>query len=290
MGFARWAGRLWPALVGLVWLLLAAAPALAQEVPKRINAHLENEIIPLNSNATTVSGFLDELSINLPPEALIDPPLDSAIRDGMNVFMTSLSVTRGETTEPIPVETEIVESYRFGPVGMELLSPGRSGLRRVSCTIFYCNGEEVGRRQRVEVLRPMKPMQIIYYDELNEADGPSAEQILELRMKPGAHHIPPTRYKRELTMTATAYEPGPQSCGRFASGCTAVGYKAGYGVVAVDSKVIPMHARLFIEGYGYAIAGDRGSAIRGNRIDLGFLTVDECYEFGRREVKVYELY
>jgi len=60
--------------------------------------------------------------------------------------------------------------------------------------------------------------------------------------------------------------------------------------VAVDTNVIPMHTRLFIEGYGYAVAGDRGSAIDGNDIDLGFLTVEECMEWGRREVKVYVLY
>jgi 3D (Asp-Asp-Asp) domain-containing protein len=51
-----------------------------------------------------------------------------------------------------------------------------------------------------------------------------------------------------------------------------------------------MGTRLYIEGYGYAVAGDRGSAIDGHRIDLGFLTLDECYEWGRRDVKVYILY
>ena len=91
-------------------------------------------------------------------------------------------------------------------------------------------------------------------------------------------------------MEATAYEPGPRSCGRFASGMTSAGYEAGYGVVAVDPNVIPLHTRLFIEGYGYAVAGDRGSAIQSDRIDLGFLTVDECIQYGRREVDVYVLY
>jgi 3D (Asp-Asp-Asp) domain-containing protein len=45
---------------------------------------------------------------------------------------------------------------------------------------------------------------------------------------------------------------------------------AGWGVVAVDRKVIPLGSRLFVEGYGYAIAGDTGSAIKGNKIDVCF--------------------
>ena len=79
------------------------------------------------------------------------------------------------------------------------------------------------------------------------------------------------------------------SCGND-SGNTAIGLQAGYGVVAVDPDVIGLGARLYIEDYGYAVAGDTGGAIKGNRIDLGFLTLEECYAWGRRDVKVYVLY
>lgn len=90
-----------------------------------------------------------------------------------------------------------------------------------------------------------------------------------------------------LLMTATAYDPGPRSCGRFASGWTAVGMRAGKGVVAVDPSVIPLGTKLYIEGYGYAVAGDVGRAIRGRRIDLGFDTYGQAIAFGRRTVRVY---
>ncbi|MCX8053988.1 MAG: 3D domain-containing protein, partial [Armatimonadetes bacterium] len=97
------------------------------------------------------------------------------------------------------------------------------------------------------------------------------------------------RTRRVLTMHATAYDPGPRSCGRYATGRTACGLQAGYGVVAVDPRVIPLGTHLYIEGYGHAIAGDRGRAIKGNRIDLGFSTYKEAIRFGRKRVTVHVL-
>ena len=279
-------------VLGLLWAsVVCCGAALAQEeTAKSVNAHFEGEVIPLNTNATTVAGFLSELSIELPASAAIQPPQDSALMDGMSVFLKGLTVTRMTTEELIPVEMLLMESSHYGPEKMMITNPGRAGRAEVSYTVFYYDGHEVGRRRRAEVIEPMVPTQAVFFHQLYEGDGPTVEQILEMRLQPGDYHVPPTRYKKLMRMEATAYEPGPRSCGRFASGWTSAGYEAGYGVVAVDPNVIPLHTRLFIEGYGYAVAGDRGSAIKGNRIDLGFLTVDECIKFGRRDVDVYVLY
>ena len=97
------------------------------------------------------------------------------------------------------------------------------------------------------------------------------------------------RYTKVKQMVATAYYPGPESCGKYANGYTATGKKAGFGVVAVDKRVIPLGTRLYIEGYGYAEAADVGSAIRGDRIDLCFDTYREAKMFGKKTVKVYIL-
>ena len=96
-------------------------------------------------------------------------------------------------------------------------------------------------------------------------------------------------WRRPRVMVATAYEPGPRSCGKWATGYTATGVKAEKGVVAVDERTIPLGSRLYIPGYGFAVAADRGGAIKGNRIDLCFATYDEALRFGRRRVKVYIL-
>ena len=68
---------------------------------------------------------------------------------------------------------------------------------------------------------------------------------------------------------------------------TASGIYPHYGVAAVDTSVIPMGTKMYVEGYGYAIARDRGSAIKGNRIDLFFETRSEAMSWGVRRVKVY---
>lgn len=87
-----------------------------------------------------------------------------------------------------------------------------------------------------------------------------------------------------LLMVATAYTADCAGCG----GMTAFG-RAGRGIVAVDPRVIPIGTRLFIPGYGFAVAGDTGGDIRGNRIDLGFNSDREAMLFGRRDVTVYRL-
>ncbi|HYZ16575.1 MAG TPA: 3D domain-containing protein [Candidatus Acidoferrum sp.] len=88
-----------------------------------------------------------------------------------------------------------------------------------------------------------------------------------------------------LSMVATAYTASCSGC----SGVTATGRPAGHGIVAVDPRVIPLGTRMFIPGYGQAIAGDTGGAIKGNRIDLGFDSTSDARSFGRRPVMVYLL-
>jgi len=94
-----------------------------------------------------------------------------------------------------------------------------------------------------------------------------------------------------LTMQAFAYEAGPRSTGKRygdpAFGVTHSGLPARVGVVAVDRNVIPFFTKLYIVGYGFAIAADTGTGINGNTIDLFFDTVAECLRFGVRDVTVY---
>ena len=90
---------------------------------------------------------------------------------------------------------------------------------------------------------------------------------------------------KEFTMVATAYYAGGGGlCG---DGITATGLRAAYGIVAVDPRVIPLGTKLYIPGYGPALAADTGGLIKGNRIDLVLNSREQALRWGRREVKVY---
>ena len=69
-------------------------------------------------------------------------------------------------------------------------------------------------------------------------------------------------------------------------GKTASGLPVGVGVIAVDPTVIPLGTRVFIPGYGPAVAADVGTAIRGNIIDLWMPSTARALAWGRRTVTI----
>lgn len=74
------------------------------------------------------------------------------------------------------------------------------------------------------------------------------------------------KYWKKMRVYATHYDSRCLGCNEW----TSIGMRAGKGVIAVDPKVIPLKSKVYIPGYGTAIAGDTGGAIKGNIIDLGF--------------------
>jgi 3D (Asp-Asp-Asp) domain-containing protein len=69
-------------------------------------------------------------------------------------------------------------------------------------------------------------------------------------------------------------------------GRTASGLPAGVGVMAVDPSVIPLGTRVFVPGYGPAVAADVGSAVKGLVIDLWMPTTIQARAWGRRTVTI----
>ena len=69
-------------------------------------------------------------------------------------------------------------------------------------------------------------------------------------------------------------------------GRTASGLPVGVGVIAVDPTVIPLGTRVFVPGYGPAVAADVGPAIKGNIIDLWMPSTAAARAWGRRTVTI----
>ncbi len=89
-----------------------------------------------------------------------------------------------------------------------------------------------------------------------------------------------------FTMSASAYTANCSGC----SGITATGINLNANpnmkVIAVDPNVIPLGTKVWVEGYGEAIAGDTGGSIKGNRIDIHVPSKSEAYSYGHRTVTV----
>lgn len=96
----------------------------------------------------------------------------------------------------------------------------------------------------------------------------------------------PQAQGRTLTVESTAYTAYCNGC----SGITATGIdlrsNPNAKVIAVDPNVIPLGSKVYVEGYGEAIAGDTGGAIKGNKIDIHVPSKDQAYSWGRRTVNV----
>ena len=243
------------------------------------------------SRAGTVGELLAEKSIELGPLDRVEPPASAPLS-----AHSTVRVVRGWQEElrelmPIPYQTRTQFSTDLEPGARQRLRAGVAGLAERLVRVVYEDGAEVRRDPLHErILRPA-------VDEVILAARAVLPQIPLLTAPalagtsiPGAPDVP---VRRVVTMVSTAYDPGPISTGKSpghpAYGITATGMRATYGVVAVDPRVIPFYTRLYVPGYGYAIAADTGGDIIGNRIDLFFPTYAEAIRWGRRTVTVYIL-
>ncbi|MEN6350463.1 MAG: 3D domain-containing protein [Syntrophomonas sp.] len=89
-----------------------------------------------------------------------------------------------------------------------------------------------------------------------------------------------------ISMMATGYDDSWEANYPYYGAPSYMGLPLARGIVATDPDVIPMGTRLYIEGYGEAIAADQGNAIKGNRIDLYFDSREEAMTWGMKTVNV----
>lgn len=238
------------------------------------------------SRAATVGELLQEQGVALGPLDRVEPPAEESVPAN-----GAVRVVRGREDEQtelraVPFQTETEYNDRLIPGSRVRLRAGVNGLVQRVIRVVFENDVEVRRYVAEErVVR----------DPVNEimAQGPGVISTLAFPFQTGVGNAPPdgTPVRRVLMMETTAYEAGPASTGKRPGdpgyGVTASGMRAAYGVVAVDPRVIPFYTRLYIPGYGFAIAADTGSAILGNRVDLFFNTYGEAVQWGRKVLPVY---
>lgn len=158
-----------------------------------------------------------------------------------------------EETETLPKKIIYEDDPRIEAGEEKILEEGADGKKVKILKVTYSkDGQEYERKIVSVKTTPPKDKKIlrgtkIVWKTLDTPDG----QI---------------RYWKKIRVYATHYDSRCPGCNE----TTAIGLRAGFGVIAVDPSVIPLRSRVYIPGYGPAIAGDTGGSIKGNIIDLGF--------------------
>jgi len=179
-------------------------------------------------------------------------------------------------------EAEIIEQLRFEKEEYDRISrKSEEKMKEIEETRVRIEAEEQ------QLLESMEENKVL----LEKVKGEKAEiQNLLSEIKKRIAQIQPSGLTLvgEWDMIATAYHAfGKGGNDISGNGITAIGLRARKGIVAVDPKVIPLGTKLYIPGYGEALAADTGGRIKGSRIDLCFESLEECFRFGIRKIKIY---
>lgn len=216
----------------------------------------------------TVGELAQSLGL-LKPNIQLVPGEATRIQAGLNIkaiIMTEKLVER-QQEEPFQIIRQPSATMEKGVE--EVAEEGQNGIKTVTIKLHFEDDNQVSEEVVSQVVTVQPKPQILNVgtrDTVNTSRGAQ-------------------RFRRVEWMEATAYLPTDGS----AHGVTATGIPARHGIVAVDPDVIPLGSRVFIPGYGLALAADTGGAIRGNKIDLCMESYSEAWRFGRRTVKVYIL-
>ena len=214
----------------------------------------------------TVGEVLQDMNINLDGRTVY-PPLETKITDGMIIHVLARKSFLSREEVEVPFGTQVINDAEMAFGAKKVEKEGVKGKDLVT----YENITRPGREQKIELDRRR------IAEPVNEIVRQGVAQSI---LTPDGY----VKYKKKIYGEATAY-----TWGGGATGHTSIGLWPKRGIVAVDPRVIPYYTKLYIPGYGMAIAGDTGGAIVGTRIDLFMDSLHECYQWGRRGVEIYIL-
>lgn len=216
--------------------------------------------------AETVEELLNEKNIQLKEKDFINVGLLDKLENNEKIVIKTYSERGKVLTEVIPYKT-IYETNKMAAKGLIFKKQqGDNGILEKHYKEIYFGGKKI----REEHL----------YDKV--AKYPTNEVFVIGAAKA------PSKYVKSLLVKSTAYSPTVEETDSN-PWVTASGLRSSFGVIAVDPKVIPMGTLVYVEGYGYAVAGDTGGAIKGNKIDVFFYSTSDSQKWGVRTVRIYIL-
>lgn len=223
------------------------------------------------STSATVVDFLVQQRIKLNEFDRVEPSLTETVSENGVINIIRVEKVNDVVEEPIDfaVITQNDSSLEKGK--QKTINLGVQGLVSKEYEVILENGKEVARKLINEQNIRGKQDKVV-------AVGTNK---LSYQISRGA-----TDTGVEYYVKSTAYTADCNGC----SGATATGINLranpNVKVIAVDPSIIPLGTKVFVEGYGYAIAADTGSAIKGYKIDVFFPSNTDAYRWGVRKVKI----
>lgn len=220
----------------------------------------------VSTDKETVGELLEDLADTIDTEFYLEDAKESdPIEAMMTLSLTSVTEKTVATTEAIAYKTVERTNSSLKAGESRVVQEGKEGVASVIKKEIY-HGSELVDTQFVE----------------KKVVTAAQDKIVEVGPKNVVNGM---SYSKAVSAKVTAYTPYDAGC----TGITATGTKAGYGTVAVDPRVIPLGSKVYIPGYGTAIAADTGGAIKGNRVDVCYGSKSEAYGWGVRNATVYVL-
>lgn len=178
--------------------------------------------------------------------------------------------------KPIPFETVYEPIPEEEIDTLRLVTPGAYGVKAGRVRVRYADGEEVERIVEGEWIAQEPKAEVMGY---------GSKIVIRVVETPDG----PLEYWRAVTMYATSYSPSREGLTPEARnyGITASGLPVGFGNVAIDRRYISFFTRMYVPGYGLAVAADTGGGVKGRWIDLGY--DDGNYVAWHQNVTVYFL-
>lgn len=231
------------------------------KVTLEVDGQIENIVTP----AENVKEILTLKNITINSLDIIQPDLATKVRDGLIIKVIRVKEKTVKVQEEIPFVKEYKEDNKLWKGQFKVLKEGKKGLISKTYLVKYHNNKEVSKELIEETILREPVTEII------------ARGIKQTVQRAGKN----LDVMKILIMKSTAYTHTGNK--------TYTNVWPKRGTVAVDPNVIPLGTKLYIDGYGYAIAEDIGSVIKGNRIDLFMDTKNEALKWGQRTVRVFVL-
>lgn len=112
------------------------------------------------------------------------------------------------------------------------------------------------------------------------------KQVLKVKKTTTVKKASTSKSYKTYTVKATAYTANCKNC----SGITATGLNLkknpNVKAISVDPKLIPLGSKVYVEGYGTAIAADTGGAMKGKKIDVFMSSKSKALKWGVKTVKI----